>query len=398
MTDSPNRRRRRRRPPTPEVAVRRALRNLARAAEAFAEKRRGATPESLRVELPLSPTDAEGWTARGDAFLQTLARSLQARPDGVEWRDGAMFCFQCGSARCAHASPPDARHVFAGYPPTGKPTWIDFLEQCVQRRPPGLDRLFADRPGVVVFAEDAEALTEGLLPGFGRGEVGYTVLGQVAVGLLPATLGAEPTDERVAMTVQIVETRAAGGERLRLNLLGIDQATIVRAAADGQPRNPAEQLRRTLARTRQTLASIVRRLATAQARGEPTEAGPLVSPVLSRLRGDLGRIFNPDARRTRHAETRHRGGHRPTSTSWRDAAEASDERLFADTRRGTVIVLGRRNRAHVFARDGRHVTSLRLAEGELDRKLSRRRWVPLEPEAVRAFRAAVVEAGSASDP
>ena len=58
----------------------------------------------------------------------------------------------------------------AGYVPTGKPTWIEFLELCLQRRPPGFDRLFAERPGVVAFAEAAADLTEGLLPGFGGEE------------------------------------------------------------------------------------------------------------------------------------------------------------------------------------------------------------------------------------
>lgn len=388
------RRRGRRPPPTPEARIHRALRELGRAAAEMAEARGATLPDGLQLDAPLTPTDEPGWRARATAFAEALAVALVARP--AAWKDGAMHCFQCASVDCAHATPPDARYTFAGYVATGKPTWIEFLELCLQRRPPDFDRLFADPPGVVAFAEGADDLTEGLLPGFGRGEAGYTVLGQVAVGLLPARLGAG--EGRAVLTVQVVETRAPGpqpeGERLRLNLLGVTRDDIVRAASDGAPRNPAEQLRRTLHRTRAKLEAAERRLRTEEARGRPTDSAALVGPIVSRLRGDVSRIFSPDPRRTRHAETRHRGAARPTSTAWDDARAASDDRLMADTRRGTIIALGPRGRAHVFTREGRHVTSLRLEEGELARKIARQRWAPLDGPALAAFRAALLAAGA----
>lgn len=378
---------------TPEARIERALRELGRAASEIADGRRAPLPSDFTVDVDLTPTDAAGWRARASALHTLLGERLTARPDAIGWLDGAMYCFQCAALDCPHARPESPRQTFAGYPPTGKPTWVDFVALCLERRPEGLDRLFADRPGVVAFAQNAEELTEGLLPGFGRDELGYAVLGQVAVGLLPAALGVGDGDERAVMTVQIVETRFAGStQRLRINLLGIDRHALVDAATRGGARNPAEQLRRTLGKVRSRLDQITRRLAIGEARGEALDVTEAVGPIISRLRSDVSRIWNPHERRTRHAETRHQGAGRPTSTAFGDARGASDDRLYADTRRGTIIVLGKRNRAHVFSREGRHVTSLRLEDGELGRKVARARWAPLDPSDAAAFRDAVDDA------
>ncbi|MEZ4433190.1 MAG: hypothetical protein R3F65_12345 [bacterium] len=394
--ERPERRPRGRRPRlTPEARARRAVRELGRAAAELAEARRSPFPSSLSVTIELTPADEAGWSDRARALVETLGARLTARPDAIGWREGVMYCFQCAALDCAHARLPGPRHTFAGYPPTGKPTWIDFIELCLARRPEGLDRLFAERPGVVALAQAAEELTEGLLPGFGAGEAGYAVLGQVVVGLLPEGLGGV-AGERAVMTVQVVETRFAGStERLRLNVLGLDRKALIDAATSGAPRSPAEQLRRTLDKVRSRLDALALRLATADARGEAADAAALVAPLISRLRSDLSRIFNPHEGRTRHAEDRHQSAGRPTSTAWDDASGASDDRLYADARRGTVIVLGKRNRAHVFTREGRHVTSLRLEDGELGRKTARERWTPLLPAQAAAFRAAVQRSGEA---
>ncbi len=400
--DSPNpsrRSSRRRRSLSPEARIRRALRELGRATHELAERRRAAVPESLSLTVPLSATDDDGWRSRAATFAESVVHALIARPEAVTWLDGAMYCFQCTAVDCHHARPPDPQHTFAGYVPTGKPTWVPFMELCLQRRPPGFDRLFAERPGVVAFSASAADLTEGLLPGFGgeQGRGGYTVLGQVAVGLLPPHLG-PPEGGRAVLTVQVIETRFPGAEqRLRLNLIGLDQGDIVRAAADGAPRNPAEQLRRTLHRTRQKLEALTRRIDNEEGRGRALDIERHVGPIIGRLRGDVSRIFNPDLRRTRHAESRHRSAGRPTSTAWDDARAVSDDKLFADTRRHTIIVLGPRNRAHVFTDRGRHVTSLRLDEGELAGKLARKRWVPLDGERTGGFRAALAEGAAEGD-
>ena len=49
--------------------------------------------------------------------------------------------------------------------------------------------------------------------------------------------------------------------------------------------------------------------------------------------------------------------------------------------------------AHIFTPAGRHVTSLHLDPGELQRKSGRARWQPLPPDRARAFRQAIREQG-----
>ena len=193
--------------------------------------------------------------------------------------------------------------------------------------------------------------------------------------------------ERVAITLQIVETRLAGeGRRLRLNLLGLPQARVAEAAASGDPRAPAERFRRTIAATRQRLEALERRLLPVRSRGAPVELESAVKPLLSRLRGDVERVFSPERHRTQHARERHQGGQRPTSLAVTDASNVSDDGLLYDTVRETIVVIGPRGRAHVFSKQGRQVTSLKLEPGELTRKTGRARWQPLSPSLVKAFR------------
>jgi hypothetical protein len=108
--------------------------------------------------------------------------------------------------------------------------------------------------------------------------------------------------------------------------------------------------------------------------------------MLGRLRSEIERIFRAPSHRTQHAQERHVRGERPTSSAIRDARDAPDERVLRDVRRDTMVVLGPKGRAHLFADDGRHVTSLQLRPGELDRKSSRARWRPVTHEEAQRFR------------
>jgi hypothetical protein len=51
-----------------------------------------------------------------------------------------------------------------------------------------------------------------------------------------------------------------------------------------------------------------------------------------------------------------------------------------DTRRDTFVVLGANSRAHVFSESGRHITSLNLGPGEVDRKRQNARWTAMSKE------------------
>lgn len=149
----------------------------------------------------------------------------------------------------------------------------------------------------------------------------------------------------------------------------------------------AEWVRRAMLDTRQRLDGIGRRLHVAKRRGAPFDLEHEVGTLLAGLRSDLDRVFRPEMRRNVHAQERHREGERPNAFALRDVNEAAAGRFLVDADRDTVIVIGPRGRTHVFSQDGRHVTSMVLAPGELDRKAGKVRWRIMSRSDVDRFRA-----------
>ncbi|TNF24288.1 MAG: hypothetical protein EP329_25180 [Deltaproteobacteria bacterium] len=329
---------------------------------------------------------------------QTLLGHLRERLDealrgAVAFREGHVYCFHTDQPESPYSQPPDANAVFAGYAANGRPEWRSFPNLCLERREPRVDRLYADPPEVIAIVQTAEELSGDLLPGFGRRSLAYAVLGQVVVGLVPRDLDLRGRGERVAVTLQLVETtQGTRDHRLRLNLLGLPSDDIITAAAEADERSPAEAFRKVLRTARQRIDALGRQLALAARRGEEVDRDRLVEQILSRLRTDVLRVLKVRGHRTQHAEVRHQSGERPTSLALQDARAAVDGRLFDDTYKHTIVVLGPKQRAHVFTAGGRHVTSLVLDPGELERKLERRRWRPLDAAAAEAFRRAVAGA------
>ena len=78
--------------------------------------------------------------------------------------------------------------------------------------------------------------------------------------------------------------------------------------------------------------------------------------------------------RTKHAKKRHAEGNRPTGEAMKDARRVGSQSLLFDERRQTWVVIGRRGRAQLFAPAGKHVTSIRLETGEVQRKKGSGRW------------------------
>ena len=160
----------------------------------------------------------------------------------------------------------------------------------------------------------------------------------------------------------------------------MSRAQIDALAASGSQRSPAEQLRRTLKRAQRSLDKLERmELSEGELNGR-------IDGFLSRLRGDLARVFRAQTNRTKHAQERHQSASRPTSLAVADARGASMERVLFDVPRETYVVLGRKGRAHVFSRTARHVTSIRLEDGEVSRKKRRQRWREVTPSEYRTLR------------
>ncbi|MBM4372619.1 MAG: hypothetical protein FJ098_13240, partial [Deltaproteobacteria bacterium] len=351
----------------------RALRDLARVVREASEGFGLAPGERLPLEqlsvplvIPLSG-DPLTVAAEAEGLRSRIARRVEEALRGDRaFRTGRVYCFQCSSSECAHARPPAPTDTFSGYTPTGKPEWKGFLALCMDRREGPIDRLYDLRPEILALVQDARELKGGLLPGFGRGSLLYNVLGQVVAGWIPADLdGRRPDSGRVALTLQVVETRASRDpRRLRLNVLGLPPERIAEEAAGAAARGRSERLRRLLGGVRRDLDRLMRRIADAEREGRSYDLEVAVGPLLVRMRTDLIQVFRGERGRTRHGEERHAAGDRPTSQALQDAEAAPPERILVDTAQDTLVVLGPRLRAHVFARDGRLVTSLVLDHRE----------------------------------
>ena len=373
-------------PVPPIVRATRVLRELRALVRAIAQ-REGLAPDmelaALDVVIQTSLGSARERVSDADAeglIADLLRRIHEAARAAGALRPGHVYCFLCLSSDCPHSKPPGAGDTFSGYNANGKPAWQSFTNLCLALGDERVGRLFGDQSDVIAVTTTGAQLGAEQLDGFGRGSRVYAVAGQVAVGLI------ELAGKRTVLTIQVVRSVAAARQQLQMNLIGASMDDIVEAAATDSDRGPAEALRRTIVATRERIAGAARRIREAEARGAPLQIEEVIDPLLSQARGDLERVFRPVKRRTQHAQKRHEGGRRPTSRAMADAAAAPDERILKDVERHTLVVLGPKNRAHVFTPDGRHVTSLQLRPGELDRKVGRGRWCPMSGTAVQRFR------------
>lgn len=352
--------------------------------------------EPPEVVLPLRlPLSARGPAKpRAAALLGELQRRIKAAAEGADaFREGRVYCFYTSSPDSPYSTPPHPVDVFAGYGATGKPEWVSFPNLCLERKEPRVDRLYGEAPEVLALTQGPGELDEGLLPGFGRGSLAYRLLGQVVLGLVPRDLDPRSSAERVALSLQIVETSQPGlRHRLRLNVVGLDTQAIAQAAAEQPATSAAEAFRKLLRATRSRVDALGRRAALAHRRGEALELDPHVKALLSRLRTDVLRVLKSRDYRTRHAEHRHRSRERPTSLAVTDALGAGDGRLLRDEHKDTIIVLGPRHRVHVFSSAGRHVTSLELMPTEVDRRIELKRWRYLGRVGSELFRATLKRA------
>jgi hypothetical protein len=324
-----------------------------------------------------------------ESFRERLAEAQKARE---AFQDGRVYCFWCDAAACVHTHPPHEYDTFAGYSPVGRPEWISFPNLCIARNDDRVDLLYEHPPEVIAVMVEGQALAERHLQAFGKGSLIFSVLGQVVAGLVPKDLNVTKTSpQRVALTFQILEQRCGlDAPRLRLNLLGLSFDDILEAASHAHPRETAEWLRRLVLDTRTELETLGRRFNRAERLGESIDRSASVRPLLNHLRSELERTLRLHRQRTLHAQARHATLERPTHHALSDARTAPTERLLFDEEHATVVVLGPKGRAHLFTPEGRHVTSLQLLPGELERKQGKARWVPMDRSKAGAFRARVM--------
>jgi len=411
-------------PPEPvSERVREALRLLAAEVEARIARHPGGhlvagRGDSLAVALRVPSDLRDGRLepairAADEALDEALGDLVRERS---VFRPGRAFCLRCSSPDCVHSMAPEPRQVFAGYGPTGVPRFIDFGQLLLERRDPRVETLFRDVPGLVALALGEADLCAALAAPFQKREDGFRLLGQVTAGWfrVRAETGVEVP---FAVAFQILSVRAKKGRRsLVLNVLG--------TAPGG---GPLETLYDRLGnipwldavRWAQTaLASVERSLETqpparnpgaklggradnrpgATNGSAPPRALEIASRRLQGILDGLAHRLEKDRRgrdrRTQHAEIRRAEGGRPTGMALADLARAAAHEVLADVQRDTLVVLGEKGRAHVFNREGRHVTSIRYTQGALDKRRARGLWRPARPDEIQSLLTAVKTAGT----
>lgn len=349
------------------------------------------TPESpfpLEIKVTVHPgpvwkVDAEPSV---EQQIRAAVRETVARAEAYQY--GRLYCYRCESSHCGHSIPPRPSCVFAGYAPTGLPRWEELPQVLLELRHPEVERLYSPRGRDFLTAFlDPEYLKHRQLDVFGRQSKTYDILGQIVFGFLDlAPPGSTPgKTERIAMTLQAVESRRRDGSpRLDLNVLArfADGSLILDVLSDGPAVN--RRIFGAILEARQRIAAL--------APQRPTPRTPLpqgacsrAQEILRRTARTLEHLGRQTARRTSHAEDRPRE-RRPISKALQDALAASEEKVLRDVYRQTIVVLGPRNRVHVFSPEGRHVTSLVLDADSVQNRLKKQRWQPMEPEEIRRFR------------
>lgn len=363
--------------------------SLTRAIAAEAGLPRDFPAPEIAVSIPVEVHLGRQAETETRSFLVEARRRVLAAVQGAgTFRYGHVYCFQCERPDCGHSRPSDPEEVFCGYTTGGRPVFKAFTNYLLERNDPRVEGLYATPPKVTALVVTEKEISQEYSSEFSRDDIVWRVRGQVVCGLLPACGSA---DARCALTIQVVETHGPGPvRRLRLNVIGVRTDDL---PVTGRDLKAIFAMRRMFQAAQARLDALGRRARDAERRGFPDGLDEAVGPVLAHLRSDLERLFRSAARRTLHAEERHSSRVRPTSQALRDALEAPIERVLFDTRRETIVVLGPRQRAHVFTRDGRLVTSLVLSPSEVERRYARARWRPLERDEVERWRERLASQG-----
>jgi len=352
-----------------------------------------ATPFGMDLRVSIEP--GKPWRLQADPSIEEQIRAavIEMATRAEAFRGGSVYCYRCDRPDCAHSHPPRPTSVFGGYSSTGLPVWPEFTQILLARKHPRVDLLYdPSRTDLVAMYMDPEMLKQRQLNVFGRQSKTYDILGQVVFGFLKMRVPGENRSdrERVACTLQAVESRRLDGSpRLELNVLArLSDGSPALDAINGPYQTRVSDV---ISSARHHISSLrpPSKGHTRRRRGTSLpDTASLVADILQGLARKLEKVGRQRGRRTTHAEG-HRIKNRPTSKALEDAISAAEASVLWDKHERTFVVLGPRNRVHVFSRQGRHVTSLVLASEAVRSRKRRKRWVPLIDEQREQFGSAI---------
>jgi hypothetical protein len=359
------------------TAAHRALLDLTQAAALESSGREADLPSAagyaLRWHPGLPPAELAEEAFRYFSELSSATRVFTG---------GRAYCYACGGSDCEHAIPAIPGEVFTGYESTGRPRWQEFFSFLLELGDERTDRLFDDQPELLARVIGRTRLVAAQLRSFGRNSFTYRVWGQVVAGYL------QVRGTRAALSTQIVEDK-----RHQLHLQVISAPLLREALADAPEdrRSAFARVYDALEEARRQTASLSDLWQHANRREQDEGTHEKAFTILRHLAHSLEQKGRQQWRRTNHAEIR-AGQNRPVHKAFDDVVAATMQDVYTDRFKQSVIVLGRSGRAHAFSRDGRHITSLMLAGDELERRVSRGRYVQYGAADVETFRASVLAA------
>ncbi|MEJ2084751.1 MAG: hypothetical protein P8Y44_03625 [Acidobacteriota bacterium] len=345
--------------------------------------------EDIELHLRIPIGRRRRWLSRERAALsQALTQGIRSSLiRNAITRPGHVYCLRCGTSDCDHSIPSRPTEVFAGYTPSGVPRFLDLGQWLLDRRDPRVDLLYRVPPALLAHRTDGGELSASLLPAFRDRDTGYHIHGQVTAGWYRFPTG-NGSSEPLALTFQLISTRSSsGGRNLGLNLIGIGpESQPLENLYDLSGEIPWLQATRWAERTLSQIERAISR------RGTPID-DELIERRIQGLLGGLGNRLEHErrsrARKTGHAQKRHRQKGRPTEKALADLESADPDQVLIDTRRDTFVVLGANGRAHIFNRSARLVTSIRYSAESIERRRRSGAWKP-------AIRSEIEELKSAS--
>ena len=337
-----------------------------------------AVPDRLPLQLKLELFPAGAVEAPPGQLLEQLQRAVDRWVShSAAFPYGHVYCYWCQSYTCGHSTPPGPRDAFAGYSATGQPDWREFGAILLERRDPRIEQLYRDASSPVTLVQAGHELTGKQLSVYGKHSPVYRLLGQVTLGYLrlPRASRERPC---VAVTFQAVEL---GGERLVLNIVG--RLPDGKLAFQALEEEADARLQNNLSASRRNLSDLsLRRFPRRRREGERRRH---TMTILNRLAGHLDRVFRQRHRRTRHSEARHLDPKRPAASAFGDALNARAGSIFRDVEEGTWVVIGPKNRVHVFNQEALHVTSVVYSGETVHGRTTRGKWLVPRPDDLAAF-------------
>lgn len=282
----------------------------------------------------------------------------------------SVYCYHCESYECGHSHPQNSMQVFYKYASNGLPMWIELSQLVVEQTGQWDVSLFSDSPNVRTVQLSGKEIHSDQLAVFGRNSETYQVLSQVAAGYFGGNKG------KMAVLFQAVLQMRDGYSAIHLNTVLAehhrrDFTSFLQASEHQQVARSVRKMQKLLS----ALSGYTGSMTTAEVRSQVEQKA---EKIMSDFVGKISRVSRQRERQSHHARMR-KQQNRPVAEAMRDLNLVNEENIYHDTLRDTFVVIGRKNRVHIFSRSGVHITSIQLPSSSIQKRLKERRWQPLNP-------------------